>query len=1323
MVSPVTFPYTQPNESSITKDNALKPLRPPPLNLKTGKKFQLPKIKAVRGSVSGADEGTEVPLMIEMSTHRLAASDALGGKSYEWIDMDVSKSRPWEGDMDRPVSPPRSLRTIIDLDSPLGSEDESDISPISDERPADHSSKVLARFFPELQSNFAVMAPEGLDTTPKPRTGRSRVENEIQARVKSLYHNSGDNLGQVLGSNTPSDVNFLNRLEWSDYSRQTSMASFGTDVAFQRTNKYRMTTDSSNYSPVQAGVFDETASVRPRASKRMSGARPAPTRLNSTTSKSSSSNLRDMRNKPLPLAPLVEPISTDPHHDHQRPSAPHRYSSPQCTDCTPQHHNVPHSAYASRNRQPHRCQTCGHWDNRHRRGSPNSSEYRLNSRNHQRHVSTWQQAADEMEINLSLDGMKRRLVLEGPLQISRNNGDLVAARPAPLPPSQKPYSGSNQNTPKKETRTGSVSSRQDNSEPRKKGHKYNRSKDSTDSSKAKTAKAKDEPKSRWGGNSKFNESTKGDLLKLKKSFSISRATFTRKQNPTRSDQHRLSTLSSRSETSVDPQADHANLTDKTRLSMHLSQSDPNLEKIPDEIYNRDDLLLQLPRLQTDNFGFKTLLDQFAPDTQTAAGNPANSKSLSLHTDCLGLTSVYEQLGPAQRSLLANAVQSPWLDDTKDAKEVIPSFTLRQPIVRDEKMVVSTSRMRQSAFISTAKASSVYIPPEQVYELAAGPTSPESIMARRSATTTQFKVNFPLTEIVDSLVEMIMERITSLDDLFNFVLVNKRFYRVFKNRELPIIKSALYQMSRPAWELREMSPPWTTEWQHVLDPDSQVPEYTPSLYLDRYAQDIYTLAQLKSMILMRCAPFMRRDTVRGLAGLDDQRAEEVDNAFWRIWTFCRIFGSGKGRENDLEGQVDWLRGGVKARKAQGSSSSMTEPFGINNVLFEPPEGFAHGNYSGLTPTELYDMTEIWTCLGVLVQPLHAKCIEARNVGIFNGIDVPENDPVREETVLEEWTSYVLTLGLSAVLMVSSLNPTETTAITFERANAVGLTKWELTEGQTTRSSFMKEAVSRVYDDRERYSFSLPSGSADSPCELPSNEVMTREEDSERRQVFSQEIRVQRREGRNQPCGGDSFAMERPMSTYSTILHSLGGSIGRIVHGAPSVPPVPPLTFDRSSTSTGSRSPPPPGTPNYAPGTPQHAPGTPTHPSGTPNYMLGTPGQIPTSEPKTPLLRSPPLSGSFMPAPLQPQVQDPVDRAISHMVNELGFFEDDVKWALKITDSGEGINVEAAEQLLQQQKKKADRNPFVARGRNNNGKNPLLMSVMKQQGAQESGWRWA
>ena len=71
----------------------------------------------------------------------------------------------------------------------------------------------------------------------------------------------------------------------------------------------------------------------------------------------------------------------------------------------------------------------------------------------------------------------------------------------------------------------------------------------------------------------------------------------------------------------------------------------------------------------------------------------------------------------------------------------------------------------------------------------------------------------------------------------------------------------------------------------------------------------------------------------------------------------------------------------------------------------------------------------------------------------------------------------------------------------------------------------------------------------------------------------------------------------------------------------------------------------------------------------------------------------------------------------MVNELGFDPDDVKWALKITDTGEGIDVDAAEQLLKQQKRKHARDPFAPRG-----KDSLLKSVMKRQGSQDSGWRF-
>jgi hypothetical protein len=79
-------------------------------------------------------------------------------------------------------------------------------------------------------------------------------------------------------------------------------------------------------------------------------------------------------------------------------------------------------------------------------------------------------------------------------------------------------------------------------------------------------------------------------------------------------------------------------------------------------------------------------------------------------------------------------------------------------------------------------------------------------------------------------------------------------------------------------------------------------------------------------------------------------------------------------------------------------------------------------------------------------------------------------------------------------------------------------------------------------------------------------------------------------------------------------------------------------------------------------------------------------------------------------------DPVDRAIDMMVNELGFSPQDAKWALKITDTGEGIDATAAVELLQRQRMQNERNPF-GQG------NTLLSDVIKRQKSQELGWRWA
>lgn len=313
-------------------------------------------------------------------------------------------------------------------------------------------------------------------------------------------------------------------------------------------------------------------------------------------------------------------------------------------------------------------------------------------------------------------------------------------------------------------------------------------------------------------------------------------------------------------------------------------------------------------------------------------------------------------------------------------------------------------------------------------------------------------------------------------------------------------------------------------------------------------------------------------------------------------------------------------------------------------------------------------------------------------------MPFGKVVTNAFLTEEWTSYILTLGLSAVLTLSSLCPAKATTETFETAKSLGFTKWELTENEVSRSSFLKEAISRAYEEQER----ALSTSSNSPRALNSRELDLANAEAERvreqrNRAFKNELRARRlRNVQSNNELASSFSNERPMSEYSVIIRNLDGSTRHpsvpAQENVPPVPLVPPLSLHRPCTSTSSTTPP---TPSYI---------HPAQNTSNPSFSLF---------PHTP---SKPLP--LAPSLLRPQVQDPVDRAMNRMVHELGFNEDDVKWALKITDTGEGIDGLAAEHLLKKEKGKQQHNPFVPRG-----KNSLLHSVMNRQGSQDSGWRWA
>ncbi|OAX84964.1 hypothetical protein ACJ72_00666 [Emergomyces africanus] len=602
-----------------------------------------------------------------------------------------------------------------------------------------------------------------------------------------------------------------------------------------------------------------------------------------------------------------------------------------------------------------------------------------------------------------------------------------------------------------------------------------------------------------------------------------------------------------------------------------------------------------------------------------------------------------------------------------------------------------------------------------------------------------------SKVAKSIIYRIMQNIDNLEDLFNLAVINKAFYSVFGEHSLALIKDTLFRMSPAAWELREICPPWETEDDEAGNIDMPVPEYTPNLYIHHYTRDLYTMVALKSLILVRCESFLRPDTARALAGLDEARCAEVDEAFWRVWSFCKLFGCGKGREDDITAQVDWLNGGQLAEaENRGTNIVMQYPVGIHSVLFNAPPAFSKGNHGGLSSTELYDMMEIWTCLGVLLQVFHGECKEARKFGIFDGFDVASGDMDTEESLAESWTQYLLTLGPSAILALTSINPNAPIESLFSRAQANGWTKWkspDLNHGGPPRL-FLKEAVSQVYESRlasikTPISSRTPKSNSPSPhspspiarhhlchsrdvsssssCSLSPEATNT----NRRRQAgFAAELRRKRKESQGSDLSGGidvnpvatDSREERPISHFSTVIENLDRGNGQGHSKAFPLPTVsttfpPPIDTNvpapRRSNSSIQNTPIASGSsigkslpsrvPISTPSLPTVTLESPTPPSGAAAHAAST-----STSPLLPASTSIQHQRTFSTPetaseekisrgryPIHTsEVLDPVDMAMHKMVTELGFNEAAAKWALKCTDTGESLDVEAAINLLLQ-----------------------------------------
>ena len=322
------------------------------------------------------------------------------------------------------------------------------------------------------------------------------------------------------------------------------------------------------------------------------------------------------------------------------------------------------------------------------------------------------------------------------------------------------------------------------------------------------------------------------------------------------------------------------------------------------------------------------------------------------------------------------------DEYKPEAAVESTPRIEAPNAVDDSDVHPLERRGRADNLSIRTRSLGSIAMSEIPDMYAALPSPASTV---QAPMTQEEVERMISaDAAEQVLLRILENLDNLQDLFATATVSRGFYRTFKRHELPLMKNALYGMSPAAWELREMSPPYPG-----LEGDGKSSPklgYSPSVYLQHYMRDMYTMIALKSMILVHCKSFLRADTITALAGGETERASQIDDAFWRVWTFCRIFGCQTGREDDIVAQIDWLQGGRSARQQRRLGNQDISP------------SFGQGNAGGLTAEDLYDMTEIWTCFGVLVRGFQGKRELAREVGIFDNSDITPGDVEQEDAAL-------------------------------------------------------------------------------------------------------------------------------------------------------------------------------------------------------------------------------------------------------------------------------------------------------------------------------------
>lgn len=405
---------------------------------------------------------------------------------------------------------------------------------------------------------------------------------------------------------------------------------------------------------------------------------------------------------------------------------------------------------------------------------------------------------------------------------------------------------------------------------------------------------------------------------------------------------------------------------------------------------------------------------------------------------------------------------------------------------------------------------------------------------------------------------------------------------------------------------------------------------PSPFRLRSVQKDYsTIDALEDFAIGRCQSVLRPQSVQAFLGGSPKRKAELEDAIWMIWTFCNCFGKTSTSDASLTKQAQWLDAGPER------TGQITQE---EKRIIRP-----------CSMRELEDMSEMWRCLELLLAGFHGREDEARHAGLFDKVG---DTRMSYRELLDAWVHDILSLGPKAVLTLSDCN--------FEQARVLGITRWTPPARGKSRTNFLKAAVEEVYRDRlmkdakkkaldyrrsvqhrHKRSASDPTFCETQNSAQPHIPTMNRHS-----------LRVDTRHISRPP---------RPMSAAPS-------NHGRI-QIRPDCDPLLPANSNQIPVMSPSSNP------------TAFSPLAMTKNASTRLGATLFPMQsrdkserhsVPVATSTHKRITSEKISGI--------DVIDPADRAVALLVHEMGFSESEAKRALALSDTGSGINIESAVEIL-------------------------------------------